>query len=170
MEENKPILLDLGVGDIKLEGWIGIDKYKSPVTDIVMNLDDAKLKLPFKDNSVDEIRAYHFLEHIDNIFRLMNECYRVLKPKGHMDIITPLGHVASWGDPSHVRAFTEESWHYFSATPPGNYSNPEIQGRWKILKNDWTPYMEEDTEKLIVHKRRELHAFLQPIKEDENKV
>lgn len=166
-EKEKQIFLDLGVGTKKEEGWIGIDKYQSPVTDIVLDLDDPKVHLPYEDDAVSEIRAYHFFEHIKNLFPLVNECFRVLKFNGHLDIITPLGHTVAWGDPTHVRAFTEETWHYFTNIPPGNYFNPEIKGLWKILKNDWSPLYTEDTEKIVYHKRRELHAFLQPEKEQQ---
>lgn len=163
-EEYKPILLDVGCGEKKSEGWIGVDKYKSSVTDIVLDLDNPKVKLPFKDNEVAEVRAYHFFEHIHNLFPLINEIHRVLQFNGHLDAITPLDHTGAWGDPTHVRAFTEETWHYFTKSPPGNYLNPEIKGFWKILKNDWSDLYTEDTEKLTFHKRRELHAFLQPEK------
>ena len=164
-EEVKPIFVDLGVGNKKEKDWIGIDKYRTPVTDIVQNLDDPKLKLPFDNESVSEIRAYHFLEHIHNLFPLMNECYRILKPQGHFDIIVPTGYESAFGDPSHLRAFTDTTFHYFTKNPPGNYHNPEIVGFWKILKNDWSPFLEEDTTNIIMHKRRELHIYLMPEKQ-----
>ncbi len=159
------IKLDLGGGIKKTEGFINIDKYQQQnLVDLVMDLDSPTLNLPYKNSSISEIRSYHFFEHIDNIFPLINECYRVLKVDGIMDIITPLGHTASWGDPTHKRAFTEETWHYFTQNPPGGYINPEIIGKWKIILNDWTERAMEDTEKVVYHKRRELHAIMQPIK------
>lgn len=167
--EEKIIRLDLGCGSNKKPGYIGVDKYmESGVTDVVTDLDAPGMSLPYKDNSVDEIAAFHFLEHIHNLFPLMNECWRVLKPNGHMDIVVPSAESPmAFGDPTHVRFFTGETFHYFTDAPPGNYFNPEIKGFWKILLNDWTPLIEEDTEKMIVHKRRELHVFLQPVKEEQ---
>lgn len=165
-EPKKSIKIDLGAGMVRQEGWTSIDKYQQgDSVDIVMDLDNPRMKLPFKDNSVDEIKAHHVLEHIDNLFHLINECYRVLIFNGHMDIIVPLGYVAAFGDPSHVRAFSETSFHYFTSNPPGNYHNPDVKGYWKILLNDWTPPYTEDTTNITVHKQRELHVYLQPEKE-----
>lgn len=159
------IQIDLGSGNMKSEGWTGIDKFMQEGVDLVMDLDDPKISLPFEDDSVSEIRAYHFLEHINNLFPLMNECFRVLQFNGHFDIIVPLGYVAAFGDPSHVRAFSETSFHYFTKTPPGNYFNNDVWGHWKILLNDWTAPYDEDTTNLTIHKSRELHVYLQPDKE-----
>lgn len=166
-ENKKEIRLDLGCGNNKKPSFIGIDKELFPGNvDVVTDLDVPGMALPYTDDSVDEIRAEHFLEHIHNLFPLMNECFRVLKPGGKFEIIVPLAESPmAFGDPTHVRFFTGETFHYFTKSPPGNYANPEIKGKWKILLNDWTPMLEEDTEKIIIHKRRELHVFLTPEKE-----
>ena len=53
---------------------------------------DLKRGLPFCDNSIDEIKADSVLEHIemnDDFIFIMNECLRVLKPKGKMYIRCP---------------------------------------------------------------------------------
>lgn len=168
-EEKKDtaIRIDLGCGSNKKPGFIGIDKYmESGITDVITDLDVLGATLPYKDDSVSEIYASHFLEHIHNIFPLMNECFRVLKPGGKFEIVVPLAESPmAFGDPTHVRFFTGETFHYFTKDPPGGYHNQEIKGKWKILLNDWTPMLEEDTEKIIIHKRRELHVFLTPEKE-----
>jgi SAM-dependent methyltransferase len=163
---NEEVKLDLGVGFKKEKGWIGIDKFQqNGVVDVVMNLDASDLHMPYDNDSVDEIRAYHFLEHIHNLFPLMNECHRILKENGRMEIIVPSAESPmAFEDPSHLRFFTSGSFHYFTDSPPGDYINPDIKGKWKILLNDWTPIVLEDTEKLIYSKRREIHVILQPIK------
>lgn len=131
----------------------------------VFNLDDPNVQLPYGDDSVDEIRAFHFLEHIHNLFSLMNECHRVLKPGKTMDIIVPSAESPmAFEDPTHVRFFTGGTFHYFTENPPGNYTIPEIKGKWKILLNDWTRVMYEDTEKIVYPKRREHHVILEPVK------
>lgn len=163
MEEGL-LKLNLGCGTIRYPGYFGVDIVPGPTVDKVINLDDPNLKLPYGDKTVQEIRAYHVFEHITHLFPLINECWRVLKPLGHLDVIVPLGYVAAFGDPSHVRAFSETSFHYFTANPPGNYLNPAIKGTWKIDLNDWTAPYDEDTSNLIVHKQRELHVFMTPDK------
>tara|TARA_Y200000002_G_C22678453_1_gene663057 strand:- start:2189 stop:3010 length:822 start_codon:yes stop_codon:yes gene_type:complete len=47
--------------------------------------------LPFKDKSFDVVYSSHFIEHIpkDQVNYFLAECYRVLKPKGVIRLITP---------------------------------------------------------------------------------
>ena len=46
-------------------------------------------KLPFASNSFDAIVCTEVLEHVENIDTVINELYRVLKPRGRMIITTP---------------------------------------------------------------------------------
>ena len=78
---------------------------------------------PAKDGEVSRIRASHVIEHIpagaDRIV-VLNECWRVLKPGGLLEITVPL--FPSWqavADPTHVSYWCEQSfwyldgrWHY----------------------------------------------------------
>jgi predicted SAM-dependent methyltransferase len=57
-------------------------------------MDCSNLKLhdyPFSDNSVDEIMAYHLIEHFDFMQGqdVLREWHRVLKPGGRLHIETP---------------------------------------------------------------------------------
>jgi len=87
----------------------------SPNAGLVMNLDDPNFKFPFGDDTVDEIRAFHILEHIHNIYPLLDECHRVLKAGGFMYIVVPkFPEGCATVDPTHVRFMTPENFHYFS--------------------------------------------------------
>jgi len=79
-KKEKLLKLDLGAGDNKKEGFIGVDIVKTKSVDIVCDL--LKFPWPFKDNSVDEVYSSHFFEHIPGYLRgkWMNELYRVMKP------------------------------------------------------------------------------------------
>lgn len=91
----------------KKKDWITIDKRGNP--DHLLDLE--KTKLPFKDNSVDEIRAWHLLEHISNFFELMNECHRILKSDGLFKIQVPMyPSIDAFTDPTHIRYFTEHTF------------------------------------------------------------
>ena len=86
MEEK--IRLNLGCGDEKLEGYISCDvDIDNPNADMVF---DAK-KIPFPDNSVDEIRAYHLIEHFTfkEGLKVIQEWFRALKPGGILVVETP---------------------------------------------------------------------------------
>jgi hypothetical protein len=112
--KEKPLVkLDLGCGKNKREGFLGVDQYKLPGVDKVANLTK---KWPWDDNSVDEVNASHFIEHLTAVQRcfFMNELYRVLKPGATATIIVP--HWAScraYGDPTHQWPPVGEFFFYY---------------------------------------------------------
>ena len=76
--------LNLGCGNKKIEGFIGVDiKDADVVADI--------RHLPYDDNSVDEIMAIHVCEHFyrHEIISVLEEWKRVLKPDGIMVLELP---------------------------------------------------------------------------------
>ena len=74
---GKQIVLELGCGQNKINGRIGIDNQNLPTVDIVADIEEG---LPFfPDNSIDEIYAKSFLEHVQNFENLMREIVRILK-------------------------------------------------------------------------------------------
>jgi len=108
-----PVLkLDFGCGKNIRAGFEGVDvrdfgqKHKVDLTK----------KWPWKDSSVDEAHASHFIEHLTGPERIhfINELYRVLKPLGKCQIITP--HWAScraYGDLTHQWPPVSEFWFYY---------------------------------------------------------
>jgi ubiquinone/menaquinone biosynthesis C-methylase UbiE len=70
--------------------------------------------LPFKENSFDEVKAYHILEHL-NFIEAMDEIYRVLKPNGILHVKTP--HPFSpwfYDNPTHKTFITSWSYNFYS--------------------------------------------------------
>lgn len=83
------IKLDIGCGLKCKPGFVGVDIRKfSKDVKIVFDL-NSKKRLPFKDNSIDEIYLAHVLEHLDNPIRLIEECNRVLKKGKLLEIHSP---------------------------------------------------------------------------------
>lgn len=119
------IRLDVGCGPNKRKDgdWVGIDIMKFDGVDIVM--DAGKKKWPFKDGSVDEVHASHFVEHLEAMERVhfVNELHRVLKQpvyengklvSGLCTMIVP--HWASqraYGDLTHKWPAVSEFWFYY---------------------------------------------------------
>lgn len=113
MDEVPVIKLDFGCGPHKREGYFGVDSIQFEGVDLVFDL--TQTPYPWEDNSVDEIHSSHFVEHLTNKERILffNECYRILKPKGKMEIITPhWSHERAYGDPTHQWP-PVTSWMYF---------------------------------------------------------
>lgn len=79
--------LNLGSGNRPLRGYINIDLH-SPLSNVCFNLTN---KLPFSDNSIDEIYARHLIEHFTRLEwqAVKKDWYRVLKPGGLLIIECP---------------------------------------------------------------------------------
>jgi predicted SAM-dependent methyltransferase len=111
--------LNLGCGNNKKEGYINIDSSKEVKPDKVWNLE--KKPLPFKVNSVDEVLAYHVLEHVQNFIPLMHDLHKICKNGAVIKIRVPF--YSAWGqfnDPTHVRFFSPFTFDYFKK---GTYSH-----------------------------------------------
>jgi Methyltransferase domain len=81
--------LDIGCGERKQEGHIGIDICACPGVDHVMDV--RKYPWPIDDDVVDFIFTSHFFEHLDGPERVefMDECWRILKVGAQMRVIVP---------------------------------------------------------------------------------
>lgn len=106
--------INIGGGFKRYDGFLNLDADPLTSPDYLVKL--GVDTLPFEDNSIDEVRAYHILEHIgDGFFQLMKEIYRVCKHTAIIDIQVP--HHRSevfYGDPSHVRFVTIDNMRLFS--------------------------------------------------------
>jgi predicted SAM-dependent methyltransferase len=106
--------LDIGCGVQKKPGFIGLDKIGSP--DILC--DFLKEKLPFDDNSVEEIFCADVIEHLtyQEMVILMNEIYRICIPKAKVIIHTVHG-IKGWTNhPPHIRPIFNNQFNYFHTT------------------------------------------------------
>ena len=105
--------LDLGCGKNKKDGFIGVDSRDFEGVDQIVDLTGP---WPWEDGSVDEVHCSHFVEHLTAPQRIhfVNELYRVLKPEGKAQVITP--HWAStraYGDLTHQWPPVCEMWFYY---------------------------------------------------------
>jgi hypothetical protein len=108
----------------KFENVITIDINPDAKPDYLMDLDDLHViggRLPFDDNTFDEIHAYEVLEHIGRqgdwrgFFAEFSEYWRVIKPGGTFHCSCPADHsVWTWGDPGHTRVITPETLTFLS--------------------------------------------------------
>lgn len=106
--------LDLACGQVKREGFIGVDHSPCAGVDIVYDLNSYPYSFA-EDNSVDEIFCSHFVEHVGDLMKFMNECYRIMKPNAKMTIAAPYyNSIRCWQDPTHVRAISEATFLYYN--------------------------------------------------------
>ena len=106
--------LNLGSGLKRYDGFLNIDDDPLVNPDYLINLEQARF--PFPDNSVEEIKAYHVLEHIgDGYIPLIQELYRICKHGALIDIVVPHhNHEVFYGDPTHRRPITVNGMYLFS--------------------------------------------------------
>jgi len=110
------IKLDVGCGDVKHEGFTGIDYRKTEAADIVHDLE--MFPWPLKDESCFEAISLHVIEHINphkGVFmKFMDEVWRVLIPNGTFYIATPhAGTTRYFQDPTHCNPCVAETFYYF---------------------------------------------------------
>jgi len=83
--------LNLGCGQNKLQGYVNTDREPAVKPDVLMDLE--KFPWPFEDDSVDEVVAFHVLEHVgatsEMFVRIMQELYRVCRAGAEVRIAVP---------------------------------------------------------------------------------
>ena len=86
LQQEAPIRLDVGSGDLSRPGWIGLD-----ITDGCDLFWDLRNGIPFPDNSVDFIYSSHLLEHMSHTDgkKVLDEMFRVLRPEGPISVCVP---------------------------------------------------------------------------------
>jgi SAM-dependent methyltransferase len=120
------ILLNLGTGRVPAvppKGatslWVVINHdlmRHSPFIDVAWNLE--RRPWPWEPDSITIIRAYSVLEHLSiSLLDSLNECWRILKPGGRLDIKLPLwDKEETWNDPTHRWQFGHEALNLFDPT------------------------------------------------------
>ena len=130
----RPVRLDLGAGRIKRDGYFSVDKIRTDGVDIVCNLEG---KLPFLDDTIDEIFSRHLFEHIQNLIPLFEEVYRVCRSGAKVIINVPYyTSVKAYKDPTHVNFFTERTFEYFEGKNWENFEFP-FRGSYRVVKIDY---------------------------------
>jgi SAM-dependent methyltransferase len=136
--QGQPAVIDLGCGSNKTEGAFGIDGVRLPGVDLVHDLEVRPYPLP--DDCADEVVLCHVLEHFADPLPVMEEVWRVTRPGGRVSIRTP--HYSgpyAWNDPTHRRAFTARSFHYFGENGYSYYT----RARFRVERVRLKYFMEE---------------------------
>jgi len=108
------LCLNLGCGYARLDGYVNIDNRAEVEPNLVC---DILQGLSYADSSVDEVRAFDFLEHIPigKTIDVITEIWRVLKPGGRFESYTPsTDGRGAFQDPTHISFWNRNSWLYYS--------------------------------------------------------
>ena len=136
--EGQPVILDLGCGARKVPGAFGIDIVALPGVDLVHDLEATPYPMP--ESCADAIHLNHVLEHFENPLRILEEVWRLARPGGRVFIRTPhYSGTYAWIDPTHRRAFSAKSFHYFGENAYSFYTS----ARFHVVHVRLKYFMEE---------------------------
>lgn len=128
------IRIDLGGGLSPRPGHINIDLIEE--ADIRWDLEKG-LPETVRFSSVTGFTASQLIEHLADIIPLMNDCYDALVFGGLFEISTPYAGTKEWyQDPTHKRAYVEDSFLYFAMDSPFKKEQNQygITARFEIVK------------------------------------
>jgi len=109
--------LDLGCGNAKRDGFMGVDSLDLPGVDVVHDL--TSYPYPFSDSSVDEIWLDNVLEHLPSPIKVVEELYRICKNNAIINVAVPyFRSFYSTIDPTHVNFFGLNWFNYFDPSHP----------------------------------------------------
>ncbi len=114
------VRLNLGCGNKRKEGFLGVDKFPCEAVDIAADLNET---LPFAENAVTELWMGNVIEHIPDIPHLMKEVHRICRHDARITIRTPhFTSVASWRDPTHLHHLSYFSMNHFERPEVAHYT------------------------------------------------
>ncbi len=103
--------LHLGCGNIIKEGYVNVDVAPLAGVDVVADL--TVFPWPFEDSSFDVVELHNVLEHLPDVFRTMEELYRISAPNGEVLITVPYYNSLDYGsDPTHLHGFSQYSMNF----------------------------------------------------------
>ncbi len=93
-------ILDVGCGNNKHAGAIGIDNNPRTAADVIHDL--GVVPYPFQDDEFDQIVSNHVVEHVPDVMNFVSELYRITKNGGRIRLLTPHYTNPDWAtDPTH---------------------------------------------------------------------
>jgi hypothetical protein len=113
-------VLDVGCGSYKIPNSVGMDQFNLPNVDIIHDLNIIPWPIPSE--SYHKIVFSHSISHLQDIVPIMNECHRILKKGGQIEIVAP--HFSSDNyntDPTHNITLGYRSMNYFVKNVPFKY-------------------------------------------------
>lgn len=129
--------LNLGCGGDYKEGYINCDISSELKVDKIIDLEKP---LPFENNSVDEIIIEHCLEHIKNLYPLLEEFQRICKRGAMIKIKVPyFSSESAFSTMTHIRFFTYTSFDILDENNPRHYDSPKVNFKIINKKLNWRP-------------------------------
>jgi SAM-dependent methyltransferase len=128
--KNSDVLLELGSGfgislqEIQFPLKVGLEYSLNTIVSAKIHSSNSSYfvngdatNLPFKDCSIDVIISQHVLEHLEDDQKTIDECYRVLRPRGEVIIFVPgrqsgKATKEEWEKNRHYRAYNKSRFEH----------------------------------------------------------
>jgi predicted SAM-dependent methyltransferase len=123
------VRIDLGCGNAKQDGYIGLDYVEGPQVDHVLDL--TRDQYPFDDHSVDAVFSAHFLEHIEEPNHVFSEIGRICRDGARIEFWTPYAFTNEAFLYGHLHFLTEEPWMHFCVSHRDVFLGM-LGGRWQL--------------------------------------
>ncbi len=116
-------ILDVGCGQNKYPGAIGIDSNPRADADVIHDL--GVLPYPFADSEFDRIICRHVIEHVPDVMSFVSELHRITKPGGVIKIVTP--------------HYSNPDW----PTDPTHRTYVSLANLWRLLGLEWLTNLDQ---------------------------
>lgn len=124
--------LNIGCGNKKIEGYVGVDKFQCDAADYICDIENEEL--PFNDNTVTGVILDNVIEHFRDIPSVINELIRVSAKGAIIKIITPhFSSLSSWIDPTHLHHLSYYSFDHFEKDNVSHYVGKGVKIKNKKL-------------------------------------
>jgi len=112
IDTSRTPTLDVGCGNAKIPGAVGIDLVPGTQADIVHDLN--VMPWPLESSSFEFVRLWSILEHLRDVVAVVNEVHRVSKSGATVVVGVPhFSSVNAYSDPTHAHIFSASSLDYF---------------------------------------------------------
>ncbi len=139
--KEKTKKLNLGCGLFPKTGYVNVDISPRSKADVVHDL--TVFPYPFEDESFDLIEADHVLEHLPDVFTVMQELHRILKKNGRLVIRVP--HFSrGFTHADHKRGFDVTFPYYFDPAFAAGYCGVTYQIGYMRLRWFAQPYLKKE--------------------------
>lgn len=133
------VILNLGAGKHRIPGSFSLD--------IESGWDADKEPIPWGDETVDYIHAYHFFEHVSDPAAVLQECQRVMKYGGVLTVGVPFYRSEmAYQDLDHKNFFTLNTWR----TLMENKNYDKYERVWRLrVHTQFVMFVEERAQMLF---------------------
>ncbi len=132
------IELELGCGNNKRnKNALGIDILDYDDVDIVGDVYEVLAAFP--PCSVDAVYSYHFIEHVNDLPKLLFELSRIVKPNSYLVFVAPhFSNPYFYSDPTHRNFFGLYTFCYYASKTPFKHQVPNYDYKpdFNIIKVD----------------------------------